>query len=115
MTSMPSQTASLPSLPLPLSPPDRLAIAPPPPRRKSSSLVQAHAKYSFLAICGEILLFYLATFSLRWLLGAVLEFLGEGGVEGEELPLAEELTGEEQPPTEELTKEILTGASMVSK
>lgn len=36
-------------------------------------------------------------------------------MEGEELPLAEELTGEEQPPTEELTKEILTGASMVSK
>jgi hypothetical protein len=53
------------------------------------------------------LLFYLALFSLHWLVDAVLNFLGRGDAQEELHPI--------ENPAEELRKQILIGASMVSK
>ena len=52
------------------------------------------------------MLFYLALFSLRWLVDAVLNFLGRGDALEELHPIH---------PAEALRREILIGASMVSK
>jgi hypothetical protein len=53
------------------------------------------------------LLFYLALFSLHWLVDPVLNFLGRGDAQEELHPI--------ENPAEQLRKEILIGASMVSK
>jgi hypothetical protein len=68
------------------------------------------------------LLFYLALFSLRWLVGAVLNILGRGDAQEElqeelhPIDLAEEeMRREIDLAAKELRKEILIGAAMVTK